>query len=149
MLKWLISIILFSVLSSSPIFAQSDDSWVHVRNASFSNPAYAKRHITFLFPKSRNPVIKYNPAVLVMSSLMYVYQSVISVQISSGCSYEVSCSEFSKCAIKEFGLVKGMALSADRMSRCNQLAAYDLIVSDLDFEKQKVRDDLSQYRWKH
>jgi putative component of membrane protein insertase Oxa1/YidC/SpoIIIJ protein YidD len=144
----LIRILVILLITVLPVVAQ-DGIWHSIENKKIGTDKYPPRHVTFLIPKAKNPVIRYNPVSLAFSSLLYFYQSLLSVQISSGCSYEVSCSNFSKAAIKEFGLIKGVALSADRLSRCNQIAAYDIIVSDLDFDNQKVKDDLSQYRWKH
>lgn len=128
-------------------YSQVKLDWELIGEAKFVDPHLEKHKVSFLLPDTKSPVIKYNPVTLTFSSLMYFYQSVLAVQISAGCSYEISCSNFSKAAIREFGLVKGMALTADRLTRCSQLAAYDIITSDLDFEKQKVKDDLSLYHW--
>jgi putative component of membrane protein insertase Oxa1/YidC/SpoIIIJ protein YidD len=150
MQKLSISILLVFAFSKA-CFSQSisADHWNEVSKQTFEDSRYKERHVSFLLPKSKNLVVRYNPVTLTMSSLLFLYQKVISVQISSGCSYELSCSEFSKQSIREFGLIKGMALSADRLSRCNQLAARDVTISDLDFKNQKVKDDLSKYRWSH
>ena len=116
-----------------------------IKEQNFHDVSYDKRQVKFLLSSKKNPIIRYNPVSLTFGLFMYFYQKVLSAQISSGCSYEVSCSNFSMVVIKEFGLLKGIALSADRLMRCNQLAAIDIDVLDLDFFKKKVRDDVSKY----
>ena len=69
--------------------------------------------------KRKNVLAKYNPVQLTFTGLMLFYQRIISPQLSSDCPYELTCSNFSKHAIKEFGLVKGIFLSSDRLLRCN------------------------------
>jgi len=69
--------------------------------------------------------------------------------LSTKCTYEISCSNFSKGAIKEYGLIKGIALSADRLMRCTPLAAIDIHKIDIDIENQKIKDNLSQYHLYH
>ena len=66
---------------------------------------------------------RYNPILLLLNGSLKVYQRVISPQFSATCLYELSCSRFSQAAIKEYGVVKGLALSADRLARCNRISA--------------------------
>jgi putative component of membrane protein insertase Oxa1/YidC/SpoIIIJ protein YidD len=64
---------------------------------------------------SEKSKLSLNPALL----LLTFYQKVASPQLSANCVYEVSCSRHSRLMIAEFGLLKGIALTADRLSRCN------------------------------
>ena len=64
---------------------------------------------------------KINPVGWVLAGTMYLYQNVISPQTISNCPYELSCSNFSKQAISDYGWIKGVLLSADRLNRCNNL----------------------------
>ncbi|MCH8332010.1 MAG: membrane protein insertion efficiency factor YidD [Bacteroidetes bacterium] len=57
-----------------------------------------------------------------LGGLMFLYQNLVSPQMSSGCQYQLSCSNFSKQAIHEFGWLKGVMLSADRLMRCNSMS---------------------------
>jgi putative component of membrane protein insertase Oxa1/YidC/SpoIIIJ protein YidD len=59
-----------------------------------------------------------NPLFQLLRYSMYFYQQIVSRQIGANCMYESSCSNFSKNAISRFGLVKGILLSADRLTRC-------------------------------
>jgi len=65
----------------------------------------------------------FNPVLLLMNGSLKAYQRVISPQLSATCLYELSCSRFSQAAIKEYGPLKGVALSADRLARCNRISA--------------------------
>jgi len=67
--------------------------------------------------------IKYNPLFWFLNGSLTAYQKIISPQISAGCLYETSCSRFSRKAIHEFGIIKGVVLTADRLSRCNRISA--------------------------
>lgn len=86
---------------------------------------------------------KINPINLTFSSLLFVYQNVISSQINASCIYNPSCSEFSKKCIKEYGLVKGLFLTADRLQRCTRISAFDIT----DFSNPRVSDPISQYKY--
>ena len=50
------------------------------------------------------------------------YKNQISSQILNDCIYEQSCSTFSPGSINEYGIFKGVFLSADRLMRCNRLS---------------------------
>lgn len=76
---------------------------------------------------------------------MYVYQKAISPQFSSKCGYEISCSNFSKHVIQEYGLIKGVALTADRLTRCTPFAAIDVNTVFLN-EENKVIDNPEKYK---
>jgi putative membrane protein insertion efficiency factor len=107
--------------------------------------AYEKRHITFLASESENALVRYNPFTLVFGSLLYFYQGALSPQISAECRFRMTCSHFSKEAIREFGLIKGIALTSDRIMKCNRLAMADMRPGDFD-ELYKVYDSPIKYR---
>jgi putative component of membrane protein insertase Oxa1/YidC/SpoIIIJ protein YidD len=75
--------------------------------------------------KNKNAFVKYNPISLLFGGGLYFYQKVISSQIQAGCAFDVSCSNFSKQSISKFGLLKGIALSTDRLTRCTRVSAVD------------------------
>jgi len=83
-----------------------------------------RSRVTYIY-KNRNAFVKYNPVSLLFGGGLYFYQKVISSQIQAGCAFDVSCSNFSKQSIKQFNLVKGIALSADRLTRCTRISAID------------------------
>lgn len=142
---WWSSIIFFIALH--PCSAQTDDSILLQYH--LEENKYADYQPTYMFAES--PVlIKYNPVTLVPGGLMFLYQKVISPQIFADCLYELSCSKFSVKAIQHFGIIKGIGLSADRLTRCNQFAGEDIDPIRINQETGKVTDDLNWYhRHKH
>jgi uncharacterized protein len=97
--------------------------------------------------KPLKPLLKYNPVYWALNGSLTFYQKVISPQISAGCLYETSCSRFSRKALQEFGIIKGIALTADRLSRCNRISAAG-ISRDHFTAEGKVVDEPSMYRFK-
>jgi putative component of membrane protein insertase Oxa1/YidC/SpoIIIJ protein YidD len=93
-----------------------------------------------------NVLAGYNPAALLLKGTMFVYQHVISPQLSRGCPYEITCSNFSKQSIREFGIVKGVFLSADRILRCNRIGILDVSPLDINEKNGKFIDPPNKYR---
>lgn len=92
-----------------------------------SNPAINNKEPLHFRHKSF--FTRYNPVSLGATALMLFYQYIVSPEFSRHCLYQRSCSNFSKAAITEFGLIKGVFMSADRILRCN-VTAIDDIPSD-------------------
>lgn len=95
--------------------------------------------------KQHSFVAKINPVSNMLKAAMYLYQNVISAQLSKDCPYEITCSNFSKQAIKEFGIFKGLFLSADRITRCNRIAILDLNPNEINQANGSIKDSLSKY----
>jgi uncharacterized protein len=93
--------------------------------------------------KSKFPL---NPVVTLLKGAMLMYQNVISPQLSKECPYEITCSNFSKHLIKEYGLIKGVFLSADRITRCNRIAILDVNYLEIDPSNGSIKDNLSKYK---
>ena len=119
-----------------------------ISTVDFSKQGFEKRDIRFMLPQSDNPVLRYNPVSLFFGSLMYVYQGAFSPQISAQCRFSLSCSAFSRECIREYGLVKGIALSADRIMRCNRIAVLDVHPADFN-TSFLVIDSPIKYRINH
>jgi uncharacterized protein len=118
-----------------------------LRKAEFTRDQFTqKRKVSYLF-EGRNAFVKYNPVSLVFGGLMMLYQKTISVQIGAACPYEVSCSNFSKACIRKYGLLKGIPLTADRLTRCTRLASIDMAAGvDYSNRRGKIFDDPDDYR---
>ena len=72
----------------------------------------------------------------IMFEFYHSYMAPLKSPVSQ-CQFTPSCSEYSKQAIKEFGIVKGMAMTTDRLMRCSGgHASYE----DYPFYKQKFID---------
>lgn len=119
-----------------------------IRQQDFVEHRYETRQVKFLLSKRKNPLIRYNPVSLAFGSLMFFYQAVLSHQFSTNCGYEISCSNFSKRVMSEYGLIKGLALSSDRLMRCTQFTVIDIDVKDFNKE-HKLVDNPEKYRLKN
>lgn len=135
------------LLFSSFAFAQNKSDIELLKEQDFKDNSFtAKRKVSFLFTKSHNVLVRYNPLSLSLGGMMYVYQKFISAQIGANCPYEISCSAFSKQCIQKFGLIKGVALSADRLMRCTRLASADLKLSEIGEETHAIIDQPISYQ---
>ncbi len=136
--------VLFSVsITSTHAQVTSTDSLL-IASQQFKDHAFDARKVSFM-KVGNNALTRYNPLSLTFSGLLFFYQKVVSAQIAASCPYEISCSNFSKQCIGKYGLLKGVALSADRLMRCNKIAAYDihpLLITD----DQRIHDPIEKYR---
>ncbi|HEY8402059.1 MAG TPA: membrane protein insertion efficiency factor YidD [Cytophagaceae bacterium] len=82
---------------------------------------------------------------VVIHSLFTFYQKVISPQLSADCQYEISCSRFGRSLFEEYSLLKAFFLTADRLSRCNRIAASDVPAFRRN-EAGKIIDHVHYYR---
>jgi putative component of membrane protein insertase Oxa1/YidC/SpoIIIJ protein YidD len=95
---------------------------------------------------SKSVVAAYNPVSLLMKGSMFLYQHVLTQQLSRSCPYEITCSNFSKHAIHELGLVKGVLVSADRIMRCNRISLLDVSPLDKNERTGTISDDVNRYQ---
>lgn len=116
-----------------------------LQKQSFVSGEYEPRRPDFLFRHSP-PLLKYNPVSLFFGGLLFFYQKAVSPQISVDCPYEINCSNFSKRSIRKYGLLKGLALTADRLTRCTPYTLIDLSPIQLS-RKNKIIDSLGAYHF--
>ena len=69
-------------------------------------------------------VIRFNPwetseLKLAATGLIRLYQKFISSQDSPACNFQPTCSRFGMTCIREYGVARGILLTADRLLRCN------------------------------
>lgn len=114
----------------------------------FEKHEFDRRKVSYMFHGKKNLLVKYNPLSLFFGGLLFVYQKAISPQISVSCPYEINCSNFSKRCIQHYGLVKGIALTADRLTRCTQYTMIDLKKIQIGKNK-KIIDPIEQYTLKY
>ena len=112
----------------------------------FEKDQYLPQKVSFLWVTSNNIILKYNPLSLGFGALMYVYQRSISRHFSASCLYSPSCSRFSRDLIKNYGLLEGIFLTADRIMRCNRIAAMDIPFSDYNDSDHKVHETTDLYQ---
>ena len=100
----------------------------------------------YIYKNEQSLIKKINPVGIVYGGSLYIYQNVLSKHISADCLFTPSCSEFSKQAIKEYGLLEGIILTIDRVNRCNRIAAQDLKHYIVDPKTNRYPDPVSRYR---
>jgi uncharacterized protein len=100
----------------------------------------------FIYRDEPSLIKKINPVGLLYGGSLYIYQNIFSKHISADCLFTPGCSEFSKQAIKEEGLLKGIILTIDRVNRCNRIAAQDLKHYTIDPKTNRYPDPVSRYR---
>lgn len=88
---------------------------------------------------------KVNPVNNIIKGAMLLYQNVLSPQLSKPCPYEITCSNFSKQCIQQFGIFKGLFLSADRITRCNRISIQDVNLQNIDPYNGAIKDAPSKY----
>ncbi|MCU0455243.1 MAG: membrane protein insertion efficiency factor YidD [Bacteroidales bacterium] len=101
---------------------------------------------SYIYEDEVSLVKKLNPLNAAFGGAMFVYQNVLSKHLSSGCLYTPTCSEFSKQAVREYGIIKGTLLSFDRLSRCNPLTAAGLKNISRDPKTNRYPDPVSDYK---
>lgn len=147
MLKLLSKILLAGLLTLPfSFFSQStkvDDRELILAKCTDDVKYNTDKKVSYMFKDSQRAIIKFNPVSLTLGGLMFVYQRVISQQLLSECPYSLSCSHFSVNVIKMYG-IKGLFLSADRLTRCNSIAAKDVRSVDID-NSGKIKDSPDRY----
>lgn len=113
------------ILTSLRFYSQQLSDLDLILNHKTHDTTLAKKRVVSYAFKEKNWLVKYNPLSLVFGGALMAYQKVVSPQIMMGCAFDPSCSNFSKGCIKEYGVVKGVALSTDRLTRCTRLSAID------------------------
>lgn len=103
-------------------------------------------HRPYIYKNQPKTFVNSNPVSLIYGGSLYVYQNGFSQHLSASCLFHPSCSDFSKQAVKEFGLIKGTLLSFDRLSRCNRIAATDLNPEDIDVHVHRFHDSVKKYK---
>jgi len=103
-------------------------------------------HRPYIYKNQPQTFKTLNPVSLLYGGSLYLYQNFFSQHLSASCLYNPTCSDFSKQAVKEYGLIKGTLLSFDRLSRCNRIAATDLNPGDVDPHIHRFNDAVKKYQ---
>ncbi len=101
-----------AVFSLLPVFSDEAADLAFIRKV---NP------MTRLKPQAD---IRFNPQEtselkIVATGLIRLYQKFISSQDSPACNFHPTCSHFGMACIQEYGVLRGILLTADRLLRCN------------------------------
>ena len=111
-------LVLFCVLCLSGIFCVQ--------------PAFSSEASDLAFIRKVNPimslqpqeVVRFNPQEIselkfVATGLIRLYQKFVSSQDGPTCNFQPTCSRFGMACIQEYGVIRGVLLTADRLLRCN------------------------------
>lgn len=141
------------LIGTSSSFAQSlDDDWnlveKQIQEESLDQHTNHNHQPSFLLSEHPSALARYNPFTLSFGSLLWGYQALISPQLSATCIYSPSCSACSKNLLQEYGVLKGIVFTADRISRCNRLALYDYPPWEIDHQIHRVIEHIEYYQIK-
>lgn len=106
------------ILEANPIISKKQQEVIHVETEESSELKFAA------------------------TTLIRLYQKFISSQDGPSCGFNPSCSRFGMAAIKEFGILQGVLLTADRLLRCNGSQAQHY---HKDPNSEKYVDPISDY----
>jgi putative component of membrane protein insertase Oxa1/YidC/SpoIIIJ protein YidD len=144
--------LLLAALSGIRAQPPADGDMQLVRGERFSRPDEfshyhgAGNNEQILRNRHHNVIAEYNPVALVLKGALLGYQKIVSEQLARSCPYEISCSNFSKQAIQQFGVIKGVFISADRILRCNRIALLDISPLNINPSTGAIIDPLALYR---
>ena len=136
--------IIIVVLLSLDLNAQDQTDLQLLKAVNFKNSEYNKKQLKFGISGKRSLIVKYNPITLGFSSLMYMYQRVISPQISADCLFSPTCSEFSRQLIIKYGF-PGFFFTADRLMRCHRISATTFNPVSINETDSRIHEDVSLY----
>ena len=98
----------------------------------FVSPTFSDEAAALAFIRKVNPMtrpkpkesIRFNPKdtselKIVATGLIRLYQKFISSQDGPTCNFRPTCSRFGMACIQEYGVARGILLTADRLLRCN------------------------------
>lgn len=91
--------------------------------------------------------LSYNPAKFMGNTFLWMYQSLFSEQIMANCGFEPSCSSFARKALKERGVIVGIILTADRLTRCNGREQLESEAYLVNTKTGKLRDEPDMYKF--
>lgn len=109
------------LLFSFSLFSQSEQSGLNgvILDKTFSyyelNNTQHKKIISF---KDKKTVAKINPINYLAAGLLFFYQIILSEQIQADCTYEISCSNYTKWCINKDGFIVGSLKGLHQLSTC-------------------------------
>ncbi len=117
-----------------------------LRNSLTPPTGQSRQRPDMITPRSQRAWARYNPFHVTFTGLMFVYQQYVSPQLPSECLFEHSCSNFSKSLIAEYGLIRGIPFTADRLMRCNRIAATDIHPLFVGASTNRVMESIDVYQ---
>lgn len=143
-MKSLIAALIWVSSSTVFLFAQKPEDIDLLLNTDFSKEQ-SERVVRYGFTEKPSKFSRYNPIYHILSSSMWIYQKYVSPQLARGCAFNPSCSAYSKQLIENFGILKGVIFSADRLMRCNRIALTGLSPDVFNTPDGKIHEHPNRY----
>jgi putative component of membrane protein insertase Oxa1/YidC/SpoIIIJ protein YidD len=138
-------ILFFTLLTFQQVYAQQQSSDMAAITAHIQNDEALKNSNE---KKVVHMKLSYNPIKLILFVPLYLYQKLVSEQVSAVCEFEPSCSNFGIQSIAKLGFIKGLFLTADRLTRCNGEAQPESKYYLIDHYSGKVIDEPGMYKFR-
>ncbi|MFW6019147.1 MAG: membrane protein insertion efficiency factor YidD [Bacteroidales bacterium] len=133
------SLLISGFFISLMMFAQSDVDRNYLRQADEKSSFLHDHHNRIKQTEQKDG---FNPLLWGLS----IYKTMVSDQLSRGCVYEVTCSDFMRLAIVRYNLAKGFFLGLDRHSRCNIISMKDIPGYKFDENHGLIQDHPDAYK---
>ena len=136
------------LLVNAVICAQEDSflNDIEFINKELLKSSKGSKSRVYIYKDESSAIKKYNPVNVLYGGSLFIYQNVFSKHFSADCLFNPGCSDFSKQAVKEYGLPVGVLLTIDRLNRCNRIAGQDLKHYSMDPKTHKYPDPVSRYK---
>jgi putative membrane protein insertion efficiency factor len=131
----IISILLFATISNS--FAE--DSTTELDFILLHNPIISQQIVN----KQNTNANFFRPSAVFIGMIRF-YQLFLSTQDMPVCNFTPSCSQFGTNSLREFGVLRGILLTSDRLQRCNGFSAP---YYQLDYLSGKYIDPVQIYSY--
>ena len=122
-------LLIFFLLNAGLAFGQNKNVSNELVKASFDK-SYRTRSEKRKLLTFKKKYARFNPINYLGAGLLFVYQNVMSEQIQADCTYKISCSEFTKLSIQEYGFIKGTLNGFNQLSECHPQSLYEHPMED-------------------
>lgn len=131
-------VLLYAILCYGGVSAQSQTDYDYLNQADEKS--------SFIYdPHERIPDKSFNQTKGPGIFLLNIYKHLIADQLSTGCVYKITCSDFMRYAIRDYGFFKGFFLGLDRLTRCNNLSVKDIPEYKFDEQNKLIDDEPDNY----
>ena len=79
-----------------------------------------------------------NPLTYTAAGLLFFYQRILSKQLQSHCTYEISCSSYAKLAIEKRGVIIGAFIGLSQFEYCVPGNIYDFAKYKIDANRKII-----------
>jgi putative membrane protein insertion efficiency factor len=123
------------------VFGGDDSDIAFLCTLSKNSEKQTTEEAAFFFPRDEQSEFR-------MFAYLFIgcYQNFISSQQYNVCAFEPSCSHYGQQAVKKYGFISGLIVTADRLQRCNPYAA--TYGYPIDIHTNKLSDPVEDFSLK-